>query len=169
MLKELIPYTVPAIVTGIIAYLFFKEHVENETKRQLYKLKQGAQKHIIPNKLQAYERLVLLLERMSPNKLTVRVAPISEDKTGYENLLIATIEQEFEHNLAQQIYVSPSCWNVILTAKNSTIQLIRRVSLSEKVTSSEKLREAILTEMMDITSPSQTAIDYLKNEIKTLF
>ena len=55
--------------------------------------------------LQAYERLTLLMERINPSQMMVRISPLSDDKTDYQNLVIAQIDQEFEHNLSQQIYV----------------------------------------------------------------
>jgi hypothetical protein len=80
--------------------------------------------------------------------------------------VIAQIEQEFEHNLTQQIYLSDDCWTIITTAKNATIQLIRKASMSEKVENADKLREVILTELFDKSSPSSAALGYLKTEIK---
>lgn len=57
----------------------------------------------------------------------------SSNKNDYESLLIASIEQEFEHNLSQQIYVSDECWSIISAAKNATIQLIRKANMLEKL------------------------------------
>ena len=79
-----------------------------------------------PLRLQAYERLTLFLERITLSKLLIRVHPISDKSNDYETLLVATIEQEFEHNLAQQIYVSDDCWKVLVSCKNNTIQSIRK-------------------------------------------
>ena len=87
----------------------------------------------------------------------------------YENYLIAQIEQEFEHNLTQQIYISNECWTMILTAKNATIQMIRVANRSEKVNNADKLREVILNEMMDKQSPSVVALEYIKNEVGMLW
>ena len=123
---------------------------------------------MLPVKLQAYERLALVLERMTPNNLLIRIRPISQRKHDYEQLLIQTIEQEFEHNLAQQIYVTEECWNIILTAKNTTIQFIRNCDLSNESTTADKFRELVLTKSMDTPAPSTAALAYLKNEVSNL-
>ncbi len=162
---DLIMYTIPAIITGGIAYFFFRDHMSNEDKRRRYLLHKDAQKEALPLRLQAYERLSLFLERITPSKLLVRVSPTSSDKNDYERLLIMSIEQEFDHNLSQQIYMSDQCWSIIIASKNSTIQLIRKASLSDKVTSADKLREVILTEMMESQAPSDTALSYIKKEV----
>lgn len=166
---DLFLYTIPALVTGVIAFYFFREHTKNEDGRRRFLLHKDIQVSTLPIRLQAYERMVLFLERISPNKLITRVKPNSSDKNSYESLLIATIEQEFEHNLSQQIYVSDECWNIINAAKNATIQLIRKAGLLEKTNSSDKLREIVLTEMMEKRAPSDAALSFIKQEVSNLW
>lgn len=162
---ELLAYTLPALITGIIAYYFFNAHLKNEEGRRRFLLQKELQKEALPLRLQAYERMVLFLERINPAKLLIRIAPFSDDKNAYENFLIQQIEQEFEHNLTQQIYLSEDCWTVITTAKNTIIQNIRKSNMSERVDTSHKLREVILSDLLDKQSPSYLAISYLKTEV----
>ena len=166
---DLILYAVPALITGLIAYYFFKEHTKNEDGRRRFLLHKDIQVNTLPIRLQAYERMTLFLERITPAKLLIRVSPTSSNKESYEALLIANIEQEFEHNLSQQIYMSDECWNIINAAKNATIQLIRKASLLEKTNTANKLREVILTEMMEKRAPSDVALSFIKNEIAELW
>lgn len=166
---EVFLYAVPALITGMIAYYFFKEHTKNEDGRRRFLLHKDIQVNTLPIRLQAYERMALFLERITPSKLLVRVRPTSSDEDTYESLLVATIEQEFEHNLSQQIYVSDDCWSIIVAAKNATIQIIRKAGLLEKTGTADKLREVILTEMMDRRAPSDAALSYIKNEVSELW
>ena len=168
-LFEILLYAVPALITGMIAYYFFKEHTKNEDGRRRFLLHKDIQVNTLPIRLQAYERMALFLERISPSKLIIRVQPTSSDKNSYESLLIANIDQEFEHNLSQQIYVSDECWNIITAAKNATIQLIRKAALLEKTSSADKLREIVLTEMMEKSAPSQVALSFIKKEVSDLW
>jgi hypothetical protein len=144
-------------------------HTKNEEGRRRYLIHKEAQKNAMPLRLQAYERLVLFLERINPSKLLIRISPQSSNKFDYEEYVIAQIEQEYEHNLTQQIYISSESWDIITTAKNATIQMIRKASMSEKVDSANKLREVILTELFDKQSPSSVAVAYLKNEVSELW
>lgn len=164
-LFDLILYAVPALITGLIAYYFFKEHTKNEDGRRRFLLHKDIQVNTLPIRLQAYERMALFLERITPTKLLIRVSPTSSNKESYESLLIANIEQEFEHNLSQQIYISDECWNIITAAKNATIQLIRKASLLEKTDTANKLREVLLTEMMEKRAPSDAALSFIKKEV----
>ena len=166
---DLFLFAIPSLITGIIAYYFFKEHTKNEDGRRRFLLKKELQVNALPTRLQAYERMALFLERITPSKLLIRVTPTSSNKDDYEALIIQSIEQEFEHNLSQQIYISEKCWNIINAAKNATIQLIRKASLLEKTDTANKLREVILTEMMERRSPSDAALSFIKDEVADLW
>jgi hypothetical protein len=166
---EVFLYAVPALITGLIAYYFFKEHTKNEDGRRRFLLHKDMQMNTLPIRLQAYERLALFLERITPTKLLVRVSPTSSNKEDYESLLIQNIDQEYQHNLSQQIYVSDECWNIIKAAKNATIQLIRKAGLLERTTSADKLREVVLTEMMEKRAPSDAALSFIKQEVSDIW
>ena len=162
---EILAYTLPSLLTGGVAYFFFNSYFKDQQNTRRWLLQKENQKESLPLRLQAYERMALFLERINPTKLLIRVVPISSDKNDYENYIIAQIEQEFEHNLTQQIYLSDDCWTIILTAKNATIQTIRKNNMSERVDSADKLREVILSDLMEKQSPSSAALSYLKNEL----
>ncbi|MEA1785261.1 hypothetical protein U1E44_04090 [Arenibacter sp. GZD96] len=165
---QMFAYLLPAVVTGMVAFYFFRLHTKNEEGRRRYLLHKDSQKNTLPIRLQAYERMALFLERISIPSLVVRVAPKSTHKNDYENLLVKSIENEFDHNLSQQIYLSDECWNIIKAAKSATIQAIRKAGMSESDTA-DKLREDILNETMDKQSPSATALSYVKKEISELW
>ena len=158
----------PALIVGLVAYYFFNMFTKNEEGRRRYLIHKEGQKNAMPLRLQAYERLVLFLERINPSRLLIRIAPQSSDKLDYEEYVIAQIEQEYEHNLTQQIYISAESWDIITTAKNATIQMIRKANMSDKVDSANKLREVILTDLFDKQSPSSVAVAYLKNEVSEM-
>lgn len=165
---QLFAYLIPSVVTGAIAFYFFRMHTNNEEGRRRFLLHKDSQKDTLPVRLQAYERMALFLERIAIPSLVVRVSPQSDDKNAYENLLIKSIENEFDHNLSQQIYMTDECWNVIKAAKSATIQMIRKAAMSNTETA-DKLREDILNETMDKTSPSATALSFVKKEIGDLW
>ncbi len=165
---QLFAYTLPSLVTGLIAFYFFRLHTRNEDGRRRFLLHKDSQKDTLPVRLQAYERMALFLERIAVNSLVVRVAPQSKNKTDYENLLIKNVEDEFDHNLSQQIYMTDECWNIIKAAKSATIQIIRSAAMSES-DSADKLREDILTQMIEKQSPSATALAFVKKEIGDLW
>lgn len=164
---ELFAYAIPTIITGLIAYYFFNAHTKNEEGRRRYLLHKEAQKDALPIRLQAYERMTLFLERITPSKLLIRISPLSKDKDAYETLLIRSIEDEFDHNLTQQIYLSDECWNIIRAAKNATIQLIRKSAMNSD--SADKLRENVLNQLLEKQPPSNAALAFIKDEVGNLW
>ena len=163
---DLLSFTIPAIVVGVIAYYFFLTHTKTEENKLKLSLLKENQKDTLPIKLQAYERLTLFIERINPSKLLLRVSSINNDKNAYVQSLIRTIDQEFEHNLTQQIYISEKCWSVIIASKNATIQLIKKTADETIATNAQELRENILQKMINNPSPSSTALSFLKNEVR---
>ena len=165
---DLLSYTIPTIVTGIIAYYFFLNHTRNEERKLKLSMLKENQKQALPIKLQAYERMTLFLERLNPSNLLLRVTSINNDKDAYVISLINTIEQEFEHNLSQQIYISDKCWSVIVASKNATAQIIKKTSEDISIKSAQELREAILKKMLEVAPPSKTALAFIKDEVKNM-
>lgn len=162
---ELAFYTLPALITGAVAYYLFQSYFNDQQHTRRWLLQRENQKQALPLKLQAYERLALFLERINPNKLLIRVAPISDNKNDYQNLIIQHIEQEFEHNMTQQIYVSDECWTMILTAKNTIIQNIRKKALRDEVKNANDLREYVLNDLITNQPASTVALGFLKSEV----
>ena len=162
---ELLMYTIPALITGSVAYYLFDSYFKDQQNTRRWLLQRENQKHSLPLRLQAYERLALFLERINPAKLLIRIAPLSDNKVDYQNLLIQHIEQEYEHNITQQVYVTNDLWTMLLTAKNTIIQNIRKTTLDETVTTSGQLRERILSNLLDGQSATTVALGYLKNEV----
>ena len=166
----LVSFFLSSLIVGGVAFYFFKTHIEHLQEKSRLDLKLKYHKETLPMRIQAYERLTLLTERLSLGNLVNRVKPISNDKQAYEDLLIQTIEQEFEHNLVQQIYVSNQCWQVIKTAKNSTISKIRKTNMSESIIDAHKLRETLMRDMLDQKhSPHDLALEMIKKDLKALF
>lgn len=166
---EILAYTLPSLITGGVAYYLFNLYFKEQQNTRRWLLQKDAQKDALPLRLQAYERMTLFLERISLTKLLVRISPISNDKMDYGNLIVEHIEQEFEHNLTQQIYMSDECWSIITTAKNATIQMIRKIIVTEEIKDADALRNVLLNDLLDKQSPSNAALAYIKNEVSQMW
>lgn len=163
---ELAMYTLPAVVTGGIAYLMMQKFVNLDENRRKFQLLRDNQKQALPIRLQAYERMALFLERINPLKLMIRVAPFSNDTADYMNLLIQNIEQEYEHNVTQQIYLSDEAWVMVVNAKNAINQNLRNLAADSEIKDADQYRMKVLSSLMETESASQLALEFLKSEIK---
>jgi hypothetical protein len=165
-LLESIAYILPAAVTGFVAYYMFKGFIKNQNSEKTLELLAAKRKDSLPIRLQACERLLLFCERINPVKMLVRIQPLSTDTNAYLQLLIGNIEQEFEHNLVQQIYISDNSWTAIYAAKAAVIKKLKQVA--EISNSANDLRENVLIDYSKTLPPTETAIAFIKNEVKKL-
>jgi hypothetical protein len=134
-------------------------------------LRKQTTQQINPLRLQAYERAVLFLERISPPNLIMRISKSSVSAGELHTELLNTIRAEFEHNLTQQVYMNTASWEALKRGKEETIKLIN-ISAA-KINASEdavELSKIILETAMQMEKlPTQLAIDVIKSEVRTLF
>jgi len=165
---ELLKILIPAGAVFAAAYFLVKRFLDNDQKRREHELKRSAQGLITPLKIQAYERIVIFLERINPNSLVIRVNKNGMNSRQLHNELITAVKTEYEHNLSQQIYVSYGAWELVKNAKEEVIQLIN-ISSSKVAVEANSLELAIM--ILNITAnlnkklPNEIALEYLKKEI----
>jgi hypothetical protein len=171
ILLEIIKFGLPAILMLILTYLMLSNFMENEERRRLYFLKKETQKSALPVRLQAYERISLFLERISPNSLMVRVPAKGLTVKEYQTLLLKTIRDEFEYNLSQQIYMSDEAWQLVVTAKSATVSIINKVAndLDPKLPGVELGRRVLEHAMTLSAFPTKGALHFLKEEARREF
>ncbi len=145
--------------------------MENEEKRRSYFLKKETQKSALPVRLQAYERLSLFLERITPDRLLVRIHSQGMNAQQYQSLITEAIREEFEHNVSQQIYVSEEAWKLLVDAKSATVGIINNIARDFKPDDDAMLlRKSILNKTMQMEPfPTKRALRYLKAEVKRDF
>ncbi|WP_439132831.1 hypothetical protein [Polaribacter sp.] len=163
---ESIAYILPAAVTGFVAYYMFNSFIQQQNTEKKMQLMAQNKKESLPLKLQAYERMLLFCERINPVKMLLRVKPLSENTADYLQLILANIDQEFEHNLVQQIYISNDAWLSIIAAKRAIINKLKQVA--EVSNSANDFRENILIDYAKTLPPTETAIDFIKSEVRKL-
>lgn len=167
ILKEVLFVTIPALIVFLTAYLLIRKTIENDREKRRHEVILENARTITPVRLQAYERLTLLLERMSMEALIMRTHKKDMDAKKLHAELLSTIRSEYDHNLAQQIYVTPQAWEVIRSARSNSIKLIN--TIAEKVpptASSSDLSRNILEAVMEMDEePAQVALGFLKKEI----
>ncbi len=165
---EIVKLLLPSLAVLAASYMAIKLFLDRETQKQKLDLKIANRKIITPLRLQAYERLVLLMERISPENLLVRVYQPGMSAQEYHQALLLTIRSEFEHNLSQQIYVSDEAWEAVKAAKESILKLINLAATSERGKENAKEISRIVLEAYSSVeeSPVDAAIKLLKQEIR---
>jgi hypothetical protein len=114
----------PLIILLIAVLLILNHFAKQEHLKQKYELIKGNNKLITPVRLQAYERLILFLERIKPDALALRIKQTNMNALQMQILMLDTLRQEFNHNLTQQLYISEKTWSAIINAKEQITRLI---------------------------------------------
>jgi hypothetical protein len=164
---DILKMTIPALLVFLTAWVLIRNLIKNDQDKRRQELILQNSRTITPIKLQAYERIVLFLERISLESLLVRVNTPGMTTLQLHTALLTTIRSEFEHNLSQQIYMSPQAWEVVKNARSNMIKMINNEF--EKAKNSDnamELSKRLLESIMEMdVEPTRAAIDYLKGEI----
>jgi hypothetical protein len=168
---DLIYYLTPALLVLIAAIYTLRTMLKNEQKRRAIDLALKNQQIITPIRLQAYERLVLFMERITPANLLMRLNPRHQTVQELQRQLLQTIRSEFDHNLTQQLYVSPKAWSLVKSAREQQTQFINsHVAKLKPTDSGMKLSTLLIEEYMALEkSAPQVAIDFLRQEMRQYF
>ena len=160
-------------LTGWIVYVLVRRYFDNRQKEQLLQMKlderREALKVVTPIRLQAYERMALFLERISPNSLVLRCYQPGLDLRLLQGVMTKNIRDEWEHNLSQQVYVSEELWTRIREAKDEMVNLVNSAAVSLADTSDPtRLAASIFASAAD-HSPVDGALEAMHKELKEIF
>lgn len=152
----LLALSIAAVLGGSLAYLFWKQRKEaavllaEHEEKKARKLAQTNQKPAASLQLQAYERLILLADRISLNSLINRVNQPGLSLREMQSVLVSQIRQEFEYNITQQIYVSAEAWDAVKNLKDQNLLIINQVaSFLPPESTGNDLNKAILEMLMN--------------------
>jgi len=165
--KEVLLITIPALLVCLTAWLILNNLFRNDQERRKQELLLSNTKTVTPIRLQAYERIVLFLERISLESMIVRVSSPELSAAQLHSALLSAIRSEFEHNLSQQIYMSPQAWEVVKSARTNMIKIIN--TEAEKMAPNSTglaLSKRLLESVMEMDKePTRVAIEFIKAEV----
>jgi len=166
LLMDIITITIPALLVMLTAWLVMRYLLKNDQDKRKQEMILQNSRTVTPIKLQAYERIVLFLERISLESMLVRINSPGMSAAQLHSSLLTTIRSEFEHNLSQQIYMSPQAWEVIRNARSTMIKIINSEmeKMPKKATGMEFSKRLLETVMELEKEPTRTAIEYIKAE-----
>ena len=169
ILAQVIIFTVPALIVGLVAYLLIDKFLKADSQRRNFELQKSVVQTLTPAKLRAYERMVLFLERISPDSLLTRQEYNGLTVMQLQSNLLQQIRQEWEHNLSQQLYISNNSWTMLRSAKESMIQLINTCATQSSSSSAIEFATLIIeTYQSAEKTPSQVALGLLKTDVARL-
>jgi len=154
------------VATVILLYRLIRMKDAELRNGSKYELKVQALKIIMPLKVQAYERFLLYLERVQLPQLVKRIYTPGMEKGTLHLLLLQNVREEFEHNLAQQLYVSNSTWDAVFNAKE---ELVNQINTTFEQLKDEEDVSIIAQSLVALPNPVvEQAIAVLKHDFERL-
>jgi hypothetical protein len=171
ILADLIKILLPAALVLYAMYMTVNAFLVKEFEKRLVDLKTKNTELVLPTRLQAYERMCLFLERVSPHNLILRLSNPDYNAVQFQQVLLHEIREEFNHNLSQQVYMTDDAWLLVKNAKEEVVGLIN--AAAEKVdreAPSVELAKMIFESLLSrADDPTSRALKYIKDEIRQVF
>lgn len=170
-LIDLLKILLPAGVVLYGMYLVIVSFIAKDREKMLIDLKTQNTQVVLPVRLQAAERLSLLLERISPNHLVRRINSGGMTAAELHTVLLSEVREEFSHNFSQQVYFSEETWEAVKRAVEevTTIINLSRQSL-DKEASGMDLAKAIFAQSLERKNDAIAyALKQVKSEINIYF
>ncbi len=171
VISNILLVTIPSVSIGVGLYMVIRAYIRRDQDLRLLEIRATTNKETRMLRLQAYERMVLFLERISPASVISRVMDPEMVNHELQLAMIRAIRSEFEHNLSQQMYISSDAWHLIVSAKDEIIKAIGMIASHLPAdTGAQQVARVILdsVERSGQMLPNVTALEYLKNEAREL-
>jgi hypothetical protein len=161
----------PASLVLYAAFLMVSSLIRKDIDQKKLEIRGKAIETVLPNRLHAYERMTLFLERMSPQNLLVRLNTGSIPARDFHQVLLAEVRNEYNHNVSQQIYISEEVWELIKNAKEDLIVSINDAAseMGTESTSLELSKKIFEKTMGKAVDPLAHALSELKREAHRIF
>jgi hypothetical protein len=170
-LLDILKYTIAGVGVVWIAFYLIKPYLERDEKIQLLEFRKATSNQTLPLRLQAYERLVLFIERLNPANMLIRLNATAYTANDLHSLIIEEIRNEYQHNITQQIYVSSRAWAAVKHIKDDTLNIVNNAAKSLPETASgldlSKTMLAYLTQLED--NPYEIGANMLRKDLEELF
>lgn len=162
---------IPALLVLYAAYLLLRSFVNRDIRMKELDIRGKSIETVLPLRIQAYERMCLFLERISPQNLLVRLNNNAMTARDFQQLLLSEIRNEYNHNASQQVFMSSEVWDLIKNAKEDLVLTIND-SASDMDTESNSLDLAKKIFEKSVNKPIDPighALTELKAEIQATF
>jgi hypothetical protein len=170
-IADLLKIVLPAGLVIYGMYLTIMSFLKKEREKMLIDLKTQNTLTVLPIRLQAGERLCLLLERITPNNLIRRVNNPEYSARDLYSLLLSEVREEFNHNLSQQVYFSDETWEGVRRAMESVVTIVNTAmqDMNENARGLDLAKRIFQITLEQKNDAIQLALKEVKSEIRIYF
>jgi hypothetical protein len=169
---DILKLSISGIIVFFVGWYFVQAYIKNLYSYKLIEIKKASQEQLLPLRLQAYERIILFLERINPDNMLVRLHGPGLSALEMQNLILSEIRAEYHHNITQQLYVSHTSWTMVKKVKENTIGMVNNAIRGlPKDASALILSKAVLSHLSNLEgeNPYDLALKNVKNDIQQIF
>ena len=171
ILLQIALIVIPSGAVLLTTIFFLRREASKEVMNMKAELKKQRQEYFLPSRVEAYQRAILLMERIHPNSLVMRLHNPGLPAKALQADFLKAIREEYDHNVAQQLFISPQGWQMVKNSKEETIKIIniagnQMLATSTGMDLSAKIFE-IVAEVGQL--PTEITVEYLKKELQELF
>lgn len=156
---DVLKYTIPALIVFATVFFLFRNFLNQQYNIEALKFRQSQNKDMLPLRLQAYERLMMFCERMNIDSLAYRLSAPETQVQDLKNAMLIAIQQEYEHNVSQQVYISDKLWEIIHLVKEQMQSVILE-------SNGHSVAELIGNVKMNISENKVDPVAYAKSAIR---
>jgi hypothetical protein len=167
---DVIKFTLAGVGVVYVAFYLFKPYLDKAESLQLMELKKVISSQTLPLRLQAYERIVLFVERVNPANMLIRLSGAGVSAAEMHAVVVSEIRNEYQHNISQQIYVSDRAWTIVKRVKDDTLSVVTNAvkGLPEEATSLD-LSKTILAHLSHLAdNPYDIALKIIREDMEGL-
>jgi hypothetical protein len=169
-LLDILKYSIAGMGVVWVAFYLLKPYLDKQDQLQLLELKKSISSQTLPLRLQAYERMVLFIERVNPANMLIRLKAGDYTAAELHALVVNEVRNEYQHNITQQIYVSLRAWGVVKQLKNDTLGIINNAAkaLPENASGME-LSRIILAHLSQLENdPYEVAVGLIRKDLDNI-
>jgi Na+-transporting NADH:ubiquinone oxidoreductase subunit NqrC len=170
LIVEVMKLSIPCLAVLAAVWVVLRELQKRQDKQNHLEVLKETSAKILPLRLNAYERCILFLERISPENLVIRTEAAGKPAAVFHRQLLAEIRAEFEHNMSQQLYISNESWTELVKAKEAILSLINGNAreLPPTATGLDLGRRIIESALKTGVAPTQHAIVVMRKDFQRL-
>ena len=177
-LFDILKYTIAGIGVIYVAFYLLRPYLDKLVDKldkaeavQLLEFKKTITNQTLPLRLQAYERVVLFVERVNPSNLLTRLNGSEFSAAELHSVIVSEIRSEFQHNVTQQIYISSRAWQLVKRVKDDTLSVVNNAikAMPDNATGLE-LSKTILAHISHLDdNPYEIATNLIRKDLEELF
>ena len=171
-LLEIVKLALAGLIVFFVAWVIIKAYLKENDSKKSIEFKRLTIEKTLHLRLQAYERIILFVERINPQNMFIRLHVSGMSAEDLHRIILTEVRAEYQHNITQQLYVSSGSWILLGKLKDDTIGMLNNALRSlPPYSTGMDLSKAILNYLGEQESedPYELALGVIKRDIQQLF